>query len=112
MHYNRAAVFGKCWESCNYGVNVIVQKYVEGGGRVGRTSMRQLEFYFDASLFVIRFFVSFSLSLCFPFLLHLRELEHGRNIVGLLHYLFVCVCICLFNVRLLYDHICAGREKY
>ena len=76
----------------------------------------------DKSSFIsvqVRLFVCLSLFLSFSFcffvrflfLLYLKEqLYSGWNTV--LHYLFVCVCICLLNVRLLYDHFCTGREKF
>ena len=96
----RPSVFGKCWASCNNGVNVIPQKYGKGGGRGGRTSLQQLEFYFDASLFVcfllLLFFRLFCLRLfvCFLFLLQSRkQLQHGWNIVlQYLLFLFAFVC--------------------
>ena len=57
-------VFRKCLTSFNKELYVILQKYGRGGGRGGRTSLRQLEFYFGASLFnCSSFFVSFFLSL-------------------------------------------------
>ena len=34
-------VFGKCWVSCNNGVNAVLQKY----GKGGRMSLRQLEVF-------------------------------------------------------------------
>ena len=56
----------KCRASCNNGVNVILRKLGKRGGGGGRTSLRQLEFYFDASLFLcFSFFASFSLCLLF-----------------------------------------------
>ena len=56
----KPTVFPKCWASRNNGVNVIL-KYGKGGGRGGRTSLLQLKFYFDASLFAT--FLSFSFCL-------------------------------------------------
>ena len=58
----KPTVFPKCWTSRNNGVNVIL-KYGKGGGRGGRTSLLWLQFYFDASLFVIDIYVSFFLFL-------------------------------------------------
>ena len=47
----------------------------------------------------------------FLFLLHFREqLYYGQNIV--FHPLFVRICICSFNLHLLYDHFCDSREKF
>ena len=83
-------VLWKCWLSCNNGVNVL-QKYGKGGGKGGRRALRQLEFYFDASLFVIRFFVSFSLSLfsfSSPFKRTWTWTEYSRPIT-----LPVCLCL-------------------
>ena len=68
----KPTVFPKCWTSCNNEVNVIL-KYGKGGGRGGRTSLLQLEFYFDASVFVIYICFSFFLFLLvvrFLLLLH------------------------------------------
>ena len=59
----KPTVFPKCWTSRNNGVNVIL-KYGKGGGRGGRTSLSQLEFYFDAiCLLFISMFLSFSFCL-------------------------------------------------
>ena len=49
-------IFRKCWTTRNNRANVI-RKYVKGAGRGGRTSLRQLEFYFGASLFVCYFYL-------------------------------------------------------
>ena len=56
----RPTVFRKCRTSCNNSVKVI-QNYGKGGERGNRTSQRQPESYFDASLFLIysSFFLSF-----------------------------------------------------
>ena len=55
---SRPTIFRKYWASFNNGVNVTLQKYGKGGGRGVRTSRRQVEFYFDDSLFVCCFFLS------------------------------------------------------
>ena len=47
-------VFRKCLVSCNNGVNVVLQKYGKGRGRGGRTSLRQLEFYAQYALTILR----------------------------------------------------------
>ena len=57
----KPTAFTKCWTSRNNGVNAIL-KYGKGGERGGRTSVLQLKFYFNASLFVIYIYVSFFLN--------------------------------------------------
>ena len=42
---------------------IVIVKYGEGGGRGGRTSVLQLKFYFDACLWFISMFLSFSFCL-------------------------------------------------
>ena len=58
----KPTVFPKCWTSRNDGANVIV-KYGKGGGRGGRTSLSQLEFYSDGSLLFLYIYLCFFLSL-------------------------------------------------
>ena len=49
-------VFRKCDAICNKGMNVILQKFGEVGGRGGRTLLRQLQFHsFSLCLFVCWF---------------------------------------------------------
>ena len=84
--------------------------------------MRQLEFYFDASLFAICFFarVRACVRACVRararalfvgfvlLLLQLREkLQYGWNVV--LRHLFVLAFI---HIDLLCDHFCTGGEKF
>ena len=74
------SLFRKCWASCNNGVNVFLQKRGKGGKRGGRTSLRQLEFDYNPSLFLCcltSLFLSFSVCFFGRFLLllllHLSE---------------------------------------
>ena len=56
----KPTIFPKCWARRYNGVNVILE-YGKGGGRGGRTSLLQLKFYSNASLFLfISMFLSFS----------------------------------------------------
>ena len=82
----------------------VIQKYGKGGGRGGRTSLRWLEFYFDASLFVyllsISLFLSLSLLGClFPSSSSLK----GTSLIRM-EYCFTSfgVGLSLFNVDLLF----------
>ena len=88
----KPTVFPKCWTSCNNEVNVIL-KYGKGGGGDSRTSLIQLEFYFDASLFVIDIYVSFFLFL-FAWLFvsfFFSSEENNLSVDGISYYLFSCV---------------------
>ena len=88
---------------------IILQEYRNGGGRGGRTSLASM---LDCLFVCLSLFLFFSVCLVIHslFLPHLREqLKRGWNII--LHYPFVFLCVCLFNVHLLYDHLYAGREK-
>ena len=87
----KLTLFPKYWTS-NRGVNVFL-KYGEGGGRGGRTSLLQLEFYFNASLFVIYFSVSFFLFLFAWLFIFCFFSTEGTNLSvdGISYYLFVCV---------------------
>ena len=88
----KPTVFPKCWTSRNNGVNVIL-KYGKGGGRGGRTSLSQLEFYFDAiCLLFISMFLSFSILFAWLFVPLFFSAE-GSNLSadGMSYYLFVCV---------------------
>ena len=73
-------------------------------------SLRQLEFCFDASLFVICLFV------CFRFFVHWFSSSppySGANWVWIEYSITLFVCLCLrlsVLVDLLYNHFCAGRE--
>ena len=67
-------VFGKCQASCNNGMNAILLKYCEVGGRGGEMPLQQPEYYFDANWFIcccfFRFFLSLfdgSMSFSYPF---------------------------------------------
>ena len=88
----KPTVFPKCWTSRNDGANVIV-KYGKGGGRGGRTSLLQLVFYFDASLFAIYICVSFFLVLFALLFVSFFFSTEGDNLSvdGISYYLFVCV---------------------
>ena len=106
-------VFPKCWTSRNKGVNVIL-KYGKGGGRGGRTSLLQLVFYFDASLFAVYSFVSF-------FFFCLRGCSFPSSSSPLkgtskvwMEYRITCLCVgvCLFNVDIFCGHFCVGRDKF
>ena len=109
-------VFPKCWTSRNNGVNVIL-KYGKGGGRGGRTSLLQLEFYFNASFlfFFMYIYVSFFLFLFARLFISFFFSTEGTNLSvdGISYYLFVCVLVFvyMFNVNLLCDHFCASRER-
>ena len=85
-------VFPKCWTSSNNEVNVIL-KYGKGGGRGGRTSVLQLKFYFNASLFVIYICVSFFLFLFISLFISFFFSTEGNNLSvdGISYYFFVCV---------------------
>ena len=65
--------------------------------------LRELEFDFNASLFVVSFSLC-SISSSSPF--------KGATLTWKEYHitLLVCFCVCLFNVHLLYDHFCAGSE--
>ena len=107
----KPTVFPKCWTSCNNEVNVIL-KYGKGGGRGGRTSLLQLEFYFDASLFVIYIYVSFFLFLFTWLFVSFFFSTEGNNlsVYEISCYLFVGVC--MFNVDLFCGHFCTGRKIF
>ena len=85
----KPTIFPKCRTSHSNGVNVIL-KYGKGGGRGSRTSLRQLRFYFDASLPVIH--VSFFLFLFAWLFVSSFFSAEGNNLSmdGISYYLFVC----------------------
>ena len=101
----RPTVFRKCWASCDTSVNVILQKYGKGGGRGGRTSLQQLEFYFDASLFVcfllLLFFRLFCLRLfvCLFVFFFFSSQGNNYNMDGISYYSTFCFCLHLFVQR-------------
>ena len=74
-------------------------------------SLRQLEFCFDASLFVVCLFV------CFRFLVYWVSSSPpyiGANSICMEYSITLFVCFCLrlpVLVDLLYDHFCAGTEN-
>ena len=84
---------------CN-GVNVILQKYLKSGGRGRRRSLRQLEFSFDACLFVCYLFCSFVICL-FVCYLFVRLLFVCSFVILFVRLLFVCSFVICF-VRLLF----------
>ena len=89
----KPTVFPKRWTSRNNRENVIL-KYGKGGGGDSRTSLIQLEFYFDASLFAVYSFVSFfffCLRGCsFPSSSSPLK-ENNLSVDRISYYLFVCV---------------------
>ena len=93
----RSTVFRTRWASCNNGVNAILQKYGKGGGRGGRTSLRQLELYFDARLYIDFSFFVFFVFFRFLFLLHWREQLWIRVEYRITSP--VCLCLHLFVQR-------------
>ena len=95
-------------------VNVILQKYMKSGGRGRRRSLRQLEFSFDARLFVCYLFLRFCF--CFLFVCSFSSVPFKGTTSVWIEYRITSYYItrlCLFvHVDLLCDHFCAGREKF
>ena len=100
------------------GVNVILQKYLKSGGGGRRRSLRQLEFSFDACLFVCYLFCSFVICFvcfCFPFVCSFPSVPFKGTTSVWIEYRIIFTCSCLrllVHVDLLCDHFCAGREHF
>ena len=110
--YPKPTVFPKCWTSRNNGVNVIL-KYGKGGGRGGRTSLLQLKFYSNASLFLfISMFLSFSFCVLGCSFSSSSPLK-GTTLVWM-EYCIVCLCVggCVFNADFFCDYFSTGRENF
>ena len=94
-------------------MNVILLKYCEEGGRGGEMPLQQPEYYFDANWFIcccfFRFFLSLfdgSMSFSYPFKGAILTWMEYRITLP------VSVCLHLFvKHSLLYDRVCAIREK-
>ena len=106
----RSTVFQKCLASCNNGVNVILQIYT------GKGEEEVAGCHCDNSSFILMLvYFSFCFSLFLSWSPWLFTLFSPFRTLIWMEYqitLPVCLCFCLLNVNLLYNHLCPGTEKF